>query len=353
MGSLLENLISLLSLAQKSSFSTTWSDDKTRYQRLSTIAFVSVCDWHDSGIMKYSMNGPNARNICGTACLLLKKGFDGTFPDGFEAYSKTDHVNMVAMTTGRDHTVQSSSEGDVKANIFYSFRGTFIWDIVNMRRNKHWSFTLVSMCDQCAAHSGMYKNFISIRYSILQTLLKAEKAPVANGLPPQVIMIGMSMGGVLANYAGLYLRERTSKNIHAIYTFGSPRAGNHVMKSYMSQIDSAGGNHQFVMYRDIIPHLAPRIFGFRHMASTIYWLYVDPVYFAKIARGEDPEYTQYLSYKEFTGVKPDSDWADSLHFFDVSDHDLYFLGLNEESISACGGFADRFLKNLKGTALFL
>jgi len=351
----LDHIFSFFSFLTLNHFNTKWPATSFQYQRLSTLAFISVCDFSTNGVVK-SMDGYQP-NTCGTACLLLKDAFNGDYPQSFEGYSKSDHVHFVALSNGKSVNVRSGSGAgsSISGNIVLSFRGTHVWDLVNMRRNKQMSYMLVSLCMGCAATNGAYKNFIALRNLILLKLVKAEDVVVAKGKEtnypsnPKSLVVGMSMGASLAYFAGIYLRVRVSKQIGAIYTFGGPRVGNAALYTYMKQITTAN----FAMYRDPVPHQPTRMFGFRAMASDIFHLHVDPVFWGLEAKGEEPPYHKYLSYKQFSGRSSDAEFSGSVSFFDLKDHFLYFLGLAEDALGNCGGLADYFLLNVKGTSLFL
>merc|ERR1711865_1086420 len=136
------------------------------------------------------------------------------------------------------------------ANIFLSFRGTYIWDVVNNRRNNVIAMTLTSLCDQCAVMQGSYKNFLALRFSIAKVLAGSESKVTGNS---KTIMLGMSMGATLATYAGVFLRVSLSKDVNAIYTFGGNRAGNNKFRDICKKI----GSVLFIAYRDPVPHFPP------------------------------------------------------------------------------------------------
>jgi len=314
-----------------------------KYQSVSTIAFISVCDFSIGSTLKQSMYGTNT---CGKACTLLTEAFNNNKPQGFEGYSVSDHVHYVALTNGDRVTIDYGSSIET-SNVFFSFRGTYIWDLVNKRRGKNSALTVASLCEGCAISGGALKSFISLRASILSRLLKAEKVLTVQNAEPVVTTIGMSLGSSFAAMAGIYMRAQASKNVKQVYTFGSPRYSNNVFKKYFTGlIDHA----VFALYRDPVPHYPPRLFGFRHAVSKLYLLYIDPMFFAVEARGEEPEYLNYLHFRQYDD---DIKFSGAVNFFDVHDHQLYFMGLQEQAIASCGGMSDLFMKNVEGTSLFL
>jgi len=342
---------SLLSLVHFNTFDKSWPAKDFKYQHLSTIAFVAVCDHSTNGLMK-RMKTDN-ENVCGSACILLKEAFSGNYPEAFSGYSQTDHVQYVALASWETHMVRKDSSNNfIDANIFYSFRGSFAWDLVNKRRNSNAEMSYISLCDKCAGAKGHFKNFIALRYNILETLVKAEnylnKGPHQEY--PKIMVIGMSMGGALATFAAIHMHQVSTKNVVGTYTFGAPRSGNAALRDYMSLIEE---NVNFAVYRDPVPHLPPRFYGYRHAARELFVLYVDPLYHAREKRGDEPTYSDYLYYIRFFSRDQEAKFSSLVNFFDVEDHQLYFMGVSHDGIAECGGFADNYMQNVKGTALFL
>jgi len=340
-----ESWFAFFSIIHLDYFDTIWNDKDFKYQKLSTIAFVAVCDFSAKG---------NAHvwkdiNECGESCTLLKEAFEDTYPTTFAGYSKADHTHFVALTNSFDITVRGKYSERTSANVFFSFRGTWVWDVVNMRRNNENSLMLSSLCEGCGVMKGAYKNFMALRSTLTLTYLKAEKIVVDAGQSPSVIVVGMSMGGMMANYGGMYMRFRLSKMVRAIYTFGAPRHANAKFHEFMEQIE----NTQFALYRDPVPHLPPKLLGFRSSAQELYLLYFDPIMHVLESQGVKDHYYKYLHFKKFQGRSMDSKYADSTNFYDVHDHTEYFVGLNQMSLFTCGGFADYYLENVEGTALFI
>jgi len=355
---MLDSIISLFSSYALSTFDRPWVDNKFRYQALSTIAFSSVCDFSKGGVVFNELQGSSTINACGESCSLLKDAFGGSSSiSSFQSYSLTDHVSMVTLTSGDDVYLETSVNSNLNGNIFMSFRGTFVWDLVNKRRNSIMTLTLISICEGCAAQIGPYKNFVALRFVVLKDLNTAEKVVLAKRTSscsycplPKVVVVGMSMGGQLANFNSIYLSQQQGKTISAVYTFGSPRVGNSVFAKFIKKIP----NKQIAYYRDPVPHMPPRFLGYRTMGTDIYWIYVDPVFYAREARGEhDLKYEQYLHYKLFSGESSDNAFSSAVTFYSFHDHQRYFIGITDDSMATCGGFRDKFLLNTKGTSLFL
>jgi len=328
-------------------FERRWPAKTFHYQTLSTIAFVAVCDFQKRSMVKHRNGGPNT---CGKTCLLLKEAFDDTEPDFVAVYSKSDHINMVSLTSYSDIITHKTSGATHSANIFMSFRGTYAWDVVNHRRNSQHAMLPITLCDGCAAKNGDYKSFVAVRYGAFTAYRTAERKLVAQSKYPTLMMVGMSMGSNLAVFCGIYFRVVMSKDVKGVYTLGGTRTGNSVLNRFSKNL---GETVNFVMYRDPVPHLSPRIFGYRHFASDIMLLYYDPLYYALQQSGGEPEYDRYLYYEPFVGNDADSRLATAVRFYSIADHSQYFAGVEEISMASCGGFADHYMQNIKGTALFL
>jgi len=329
-------------------FQTPWPGKTFKYDIISTIAFISACDFQKGTLSEY-FAAHGSTNTCGKSCTELTRAFNGKNPDFFAVYSSTDHVNMVALTAYEDIDIHTTQGDSTSANMFMSFRGTYVWDVVNSRRNAQDGLIPISLCSGCAAYSGMYKNFVSLRFGMFTAYRKAEQKLTAASLSPTVMLFGMSMGANMAVYSSVYLRVVMSKDVRGVYLLGGPRSGNADLRKFSGK---TGETVSFAMYRDPIPHFPPRALGWRHYSQTIKWLYIDPVYFALAQSGEEPEYSKYMRYEQFDGNGADSKFAGSCSFYDISDHS-YFVGIEDTFMASCGGFADHYMKNVKGTGLFL
>lgn len=87
------------------------------------------------------------------------------------------------------------------------------------------------------------------------------------------LITGHSLGGSLAQLAGLYLVEKMNgkrpRFTPLIYTFGSPRVGNSAFADYaatqLSQV------YRVVNAEDIVPHVPPREPGYSHFGVEVYY----------------------------------------------------------------------------------
>jgi hypothetical protein len=379
--------LSFFFLTELSTFDLVWDDDYLDYQMFSTISFASTCDWNSGSLLK-TMAGDDPvdddghpywgesessnllsyeESTCGETCKLLTDIFGG-MPQTFSIYSPSDHTTVTTfwkhssmcsfVAIGQDYDCKIVSPGGFFSNVpegalpgvawFLSFRGTFMWDVVNMRRNFMYNMVLISMCAQCAAGEGAYRNFIALRFALARSLANAL-GHIPPTQQPLLSVVGTSMGGQLAQLASLFLsveRSIISQNVHSLITHGAPRLGNAQLAAKVaSGVDLPYIN--FIMYRDLTPHVPPMVFGFKSASKKMFWLYLEPWYEAKMEMGDHLDsYEGALRYKEFTGGDADKDFATSSFFYDLNDHLKYFVGIHHfTDLSACGGFEDKFFHN--------
>merc|ERR1711988_1132941 len=244
-------------------------------------------------------------------------------------------------------------------NMFMAFRGTYMFDVINNRRNLHTAFSPVALCTDCLAHTGFWGNFKALRFSV-QHLVATIGASVSGSsnahAAVKLVITGHSMGGSLATLASLFLTVRVlamyagSDIVSGLYTFGTPRVGNHVMLANIRR--SALVHFQVALSRDPIPHFPPRLFGYR-AGDTIFEVWVDPMYYVGFQTGEiDSNYGKYFLFRKYTGPNADSSFASSRTFFAMGDHMNYFVGLDDADFGACGGTADYYVKVSGASYLF-
>merc|ERR1711988_1341649 len=119
-------------------------------------------------------------------------------------------------------------------NMFMAFRGTYMFDVINNRRNLHTAFSPVALCTDCLAHTGFWGNFKALRFSV-QHLVATIGASVSGSsnahAAVKLVITGHSMGGSLATLASLFLTVRVlamyagSDIVSGLYTFGTPVSG--------------------------------------------------------------------------------------------------------------------------------
>jgi hypothetical protein len=304
---------------------------------------------------------------CGSQCKLLSSHFGG-MPGAFSAYSPSDHVQVLVLRSpcaygnsldcaAIDLAVDANEEK--MANLFMAFRGTYMWDVINNRRNLQTAFSPVALCTGCLAHTGFWSNFKALRFSV-QHLVATIGASVSGSsnahAAVKLVITGHSMGGSLATLASLFLTVRVlamyagSDIVSGLYTFGTPRIGNHVLLANIRR--SALVHFQVALSRDPIPHFPPRLFGYR-AGDTIFEVWVDPMYYVGFQTGEiDGDYAKYFLFRKYTGADADSGFASSRTFFAMGDHMNYFVGLDDADFGACGGTADYYVTVTGSSYLF-
>lgn len=360
-------------LNERETFSDGWDEGIFKFELISTITHSAVCDWAGDGVM---MTYETDDQGCGSQCTLLSSHFGG-IPAAAVAYSPSDHVQVIVLRTpcpGWTSSGWTSSGGGLSCagtelaidaaeekmgNLFMAFRGTYMWDIINNRRNLQTTLAPVALCTGCLAHVGFWGNFKALRFSVqhLVSTLGASLAGSSNAnAAVKLIISGHSMGGSLATLASIFLTERVlamyagSDVVAGLYTFGTPRIGNHVMMNSIRR--STLVHMQVALTRDPIPHFPPRIFGYR-AGDTIFEVWVDPMYYVGFQTGDvDSDYTKYYLYREYTGPNADSSFASSRTFFAMGDHMNYFIGLDDADFGACGGTADYYVKVSGASYLF-
>jgi hypothetical protein len=301
---------------------------------------------------------------------LLQQQFGGGMPRVHTTYSPSDHISVTTfskqLTTCSQVNNQPSNcvvedSGSFFATSdltgiawFLSFRGSYMWDIVNMRRNTMTTLVLVSLCAQCAASEGPWRNFVSLRFAISRLVVKTRLDIIAAN-KEQLAITGTSMGGQMAQFATAFLsveRAIVSQNAFALVTHGSPRVANRQLaRKINSGLDVPYVS--FALYRDIAPHYPPLIFGFRSGSPKIMWLFIEPWFAAKKSMGDDPHLGGALRYKEFAGNNADEEFAHQIAFMDIADHLKYFMKIDEiHDLAACGGMEDKFFLNTRAVSLF-
>jgi hypothetical protein len=358
--------LSLFILPQIDRFDTPWNDDYLNYGLVSTISFAAACDWADGSMLQeiVANNENYFDTTCGDTCKRLYEIFDG-MPKVNSLYSPSDHISVVTMAKQTMNCPSISSILDCKVSPsgsvfeekltwFLSFRGTYMYDVVNWRRNFMKSMVLVTICAQCAAAQGPYRNFVALRFQIARMILRTSTYVPAHQ-KEHLGIVGVSMGGQLGQLSAAWLgveRSILSQGVFSLMTHGSPRLAN---LQLAKEISSAGDIPYvaMVMYRDPIPHHPPMIYGYKSASRKIMWLYVEPWYYAARAQGETVDYDGALRYKEFIGGEADEQLASQLAFYDVSDHLKYSLPLDDSSdLALCGGHADRFYLNTGAVNLY-
>lgn len=313
-----------------------WEAYQMDYGLVSLYTAVAACDWeaptdtNAAGGTMWSGKG------CGAACKLLP-----AWIGAFTMYSPSDHVQAVAIAS--DSVVELGAVPEVRTQAFLAFRGTFVWDFVNNRRNSQSELVVSSFCQGCNVHRGFFRNFVALQSSI------ATMAHNINGRYPtwKWAIFGHSMGSALAKMSTLLLRLNHFK-VEALYALGTPRLGNLAMAKEIST--SVKFSVAINMVLDPIPHWPFRLYGYRN-GGPMYAIFIDPVYLATLSAGDEPP-THYLYYKKFTGQDADYKMSTASPYLLAASHMEYFIGLDPLYLLTCGGMSDKFIKNNNAMVLF-
>ncbi|KAK2738264.1 hypothetical protein FQN57_007127 [Myotisia sp. PD_48] len=140
------------------------------------------------------------------------------------------------------------------------------------------------ICDECTAHSGFLTSWANTRSWILPEVFDA----IQNYPDYQLVVLGHSLGGAVATFAGLEFKLR-GWNPH-ITTFGEPRVGNQALANYIDKqfgltnasagskgelVDPYPAYHRLTHVNDPIPLLPPSDLGYVSHAGEIFISTVD------------------------------------------------------------------------------
>ena len=192
-------------------------------------------------------------------------------------------------------------------SIVLSFRGTETLE--NWIENLKLAKTDRQMsCAGCKVHSGFVDSWLSIAGPVLQQIRRLQQTyPGA-----KLYTTGHSLGAALAIVAAYVLEYDDGLDIEGVYTFGQPRVGNYEFAQYYNKHSSTHVTWRVTHHRDIVVHLPPKLFGFRHVANE--------VFYANDSRAES-------GYIVCDGSGEDGDCADRYHLTAVSIHDhLSYFG---------------------------
>jgi hypothetical protein len=168
-------------------------------------------------------------------------------------------------------------------SIVISFRGTAMLSILDWVEDLKF-FHTPAICDGCQVHEGFLGAYLSIRDGVLQTtrdLLGAyPSAPIT--------ITGHSLGGALTALASVDFALNENIVASTIYTFGAPRVGNDVWASTWESLFSQTTSYRVTHAMDPVPHVPPKIAGFLHAPTEIYYNELNTQYTVCVG-GEDPK----------------------------------------------------------------
>ena len=109
-----------------------------------------------------------------------------------------------------------------------------------------------------AVHGGFLRAWLALRSQLLPLVLSAG---------PPLYVTGHSLGGALAVLCACDLASLHSITVRGVYTYGAPRVGNAEFARWC-QRRSGPVVWRLVHWRDPVPHLPPRSFGYVHGAGA-------------------------------------------------------------------------------------
>jgi hypothetical protein len=270
-----------------------------------------------------------------------------------------DHTQVVVFASNATAGTPINGLGGYPTKIFVSFRGTQATDVLNNRRNLNFLFWPVTLCTDCEAHKGFWRNFISLRPEI-QPLIEAMGSSIASidGSATSFLTAGMSMGAPLASLTAYHL-SNLGHTAMGVVTFGSPRVGNAKLVEAIAGATYDGPGTVGIAYmRDPIPHVPPRLLGYRSAQALLFHISVDPLANIYAEFGQEVDIENYIKYSQSYISNVNNGWAGDKEFagatftYKLSDHLGYFLSTFNYDLNSCGTMSDNFVKNDKATELF-
>lgn len=183
-----------------------------------------------------------------------------------------------------------------------SFRGTLPSSLKDWIDDLDFFKTDYALCNDCEVHKGFFESYGSLKETVLETLDRMK--------PDRVRVTGHSLGAAMAVFAAADIKH-VGYDVEALYTFGEPRCGD---TNFANAFDTTLGpsvSYRVVHSADIVPHLPPELFEFRHVEEEVW-------------------YTENNTYYKLctTGDGEDPNCSDSVSIFDysVEDH-LHYMGI--------------------------
>jgi len=150
--------------------------------------------------------------------------------------------------------------------IILSFRGTQQNSLSNWVSNLNIASTVAYKdVPKAEVHDGFYHAYMGLHTQIISAVSRlTSKYP---SLP--VIITGHSLGGALATLAAIDLVETFKSSKFYVWNYGSPRVGNDIFANHVKQ--NVGYTWRTTNQKDIVPHVPPRLLGFQHVATEVWF----------------------------------------------------------------------------------
>jgi hypothetical protein len=315
----------------------------------------------DGDLLQYALGDrftADYETICGPVCTTLLNQFGGPIQTEYRV-NPMDHTQVVVFASNSSAGTPLTSIGGYGTKLFVSFRGTQAYDVINNRRNLNFVFWPVTLCTDCEAHKGFWRNFISLRPEV-STIIESLGAKISavDAASTTFVTTGMSMGAPLASLAALHL-SNLGHDAMGVVTFGSPRLGNLKLAEAVTGTFVGGiGTTGIAYMRDPVPHVPPRMMGYRSAQKTLFHISIDPVASVNAEMGEGNNIEDYVRYSKSyislttNGWKGDKEFASATYTYQLMDHFGYFLSTMNADMQACGLMSENFLRNDKATELF-
>ncbi|RUP45633.1 A serine protease triad forms the catalytic Centre of A triacylglycerol lipase [Jimgerdemannia flammicorona] len=162
-------------------------------------------------------------------------------------------------------TIGFIARNDGKKAIYVAYRGST--NINNFIHDSHFFHSKYPPVPGANVHTGFLESFQDARSIVYPTVVEQM-----NNHPGYTLyMVGHSLGGALTVLQALDFYQNagyTSKNM-VIYTYGEPRVGDPTFSTYVDSLKLPF--YRTVNRNDIVPHLPPESFGYKHHASE-YWI---------------------------------------------------------------------------------
>ena len=119
-------------------------------------------------------------------------------------------------------------------------------------------------CAGCLIHNGFWLGYLTVSHSMKSQIeLLLSKYRGSN-----IYVTGHSLGGALATVAALDIKHTYDAPMK-VYTFGQPRVGNALYAKHFST--KIPDSYRVIHYADIVPHLPPIEFDFKHYENQIWY----------------------------------------------------------------------------------
>ncbi|OCK81543.1 alpha/beta-hydrolase [Lepidopterella palustris CBS 459.81] len=198
-------------------------------------------------------DSPNTKVTCSSGNCPLVESDDTNTVSEFQNSLETDVTGFVALDTTR-------------SLIVVSFRGSE--SLRNWLADVDFPLVATDLCADCSASAGFWNSWVEARDDVLAAIRTAKAANPTF----QIVAVGHSLGGAIADFAAAELRKE-GEDV-ALYTFGSPRIGTSTISDFITA--QSPSNYRVTHLNDPVPRLPPMALGWRH---------VSPEYFISSANG--------------------------------------------------------------------